>query len=126
MEARWIRECETKSDFISTIGNKICKHLNGYDEIYMLRGKIDNDVRRYTLLEIPKSLLACMVTASEDAVSNRTKNGSATAEICNAEGNEIFNLRWDGSVEKITISNIEINNCILVFETEFRVLDFDI
>ena len=111
MEARWIRECEGKADFCKQSKSKILSHLNSYSRILSLRAFDPQDGNfTYELVEIPLSLLNKIGTLSPSDFSDRSKSGGSRATI-SEDGQNLFTLTLDGSVEKITVSNLLVSEC---------------
>lgn len=111
MEARWLRDCVSNKDYCNAAQVHVCNHLNGYDRILMLRawtGK--NTIATYELIEIPLDVLLAVKTVREADFGKRTDNGTNSA-IIRYKGTAAFNLRFDGSVEKVTISNLLKSAC---------------
>ncbi len=112
MEARWIRECITKADFLYGVLNNVVSHLKRYDRILILRAFRQSDSYRYRLVEIPVSVLLGMSNLSADEFTTRTKNGSCRA-VVHINGEFAFCLSLDGSVEKVTITRLREDLCTL-------------
>jgi hypothetical protein len=112
MEARWIRECRTGQDFADGIHKHVIPHLKRYDRILMLCAFRRNTEYEYRLVEIPCSLFLAMEEVQPEMFSDRTANGSTSAQIQCGNGYS-FRLRLDGSVEKVTISGLRQDLCRL-------------
>lgn len=113
MEARWIRDCRTQSDFARETKLRVGEHLNKYTRILMLRAfSQPNDAIRYNLVEIPVTLLEQISTLGPDNFGPRTKSGGSKADVI-VGGDKCFCIRLDGSVEKITISSLKVSRCII-------------
>jgi hypothetical protein len=125
MEARWIRDCNSKQEFAQQTAHHVIGHLNRYDRILILRAfdinepsqpgsteTTDTAKVRYELWEIPRELLRKVATLEPDHFSNVTTNHSTTAKVY-ADNTLLFNLRLDGSVEKITVSSLRTDQCLL-------------
>lgn len=116
MEARWIRGCSTPDEFASGIRNRVIPHLEQYERILTLRafrGGSSNDRYEYHLVEIPLDLLLQVRNLSPADFKERTSNGSTSADVVDSSGNRRFSLRLDGSVEKVTISNLAVSECTI-------------
>jgi Type II site-specific deoxyribonuclease len=113
MEARWIRECRTSKDFARSVSGRVAHHLQQYERIISLRGisqPVTNSVF-YELLEIPLDVLrACGSLMPRDFLP-RTKSGGSAAWV-SIRGKRVFRLILDGSVEKVTITNLNRDQCI--------------
>jgi hypothetical protein len=112
MEARWIRECTTGHDFLEHVFSRVIPHLRNYQRIVMLRAfRRPGSLVEYHLLEIPHNLLLRAQSLTASDFTPRTDNGSSSAEV--KDGSRlIFTLRFDGSVEKVTVENLEEARCI--------------
>lgn len=121
MEARWIRELSTKKDRGTIPQEKIAHHLRRYDRIVILRAFDSNTSKsgryvRYELWEIPKHVLELTANLKVKDFTQPTKNNSFTANVqtldtATAQSYKAFTLRMDGSVEKVTISNLALKSC---------------
>ena len=111
-EARWIRECRSGQDFIRGLREKVVPHLESYDRILTLRA-FDLGARRlrYDLVEIPRDLLLNVRNLVAGDFSPRTINNSTKASV-KKNGRQLFSLRLDGSVEKITVAGLGVRDCI--------------
>lgn len=112
MEARWIRDCKTGREFLRGVQKNIVPHLNRYDRILVLRAIRAAGSYEYRLVEIPKTVLLQMQNLIASSFSDRTANGTTRALVM-ADGVELFSLRLDGSVEKVTIDRLRQDACIL-------------
>ncbi len=113
MEARWIRECQNGDMFLERTLDNVIKHLNEYKRIIMLRAfKDEAGPFEYDLIEVPLTVLKKMENLEATDFTQRTKNGSSTAKVKVGEQSS-FNMRLDGSVEKVTISSLPTSLCIL-------------
>ncbi|WP_392840205.1 hypothetical protein [Streptomyces sp. LN500] len=110
-EARWIRDCETPSDFVRECVPRFLSHLDEYDRIATLRAfSVGRELVRYELIEIPKSLLMCVANLTEWDFTPRTRNGGSSALVRDS-GGIAFKLVLDGSVEKVTLSRLPVQHC---------------
>ena len=110
MEARWIRECRTGSDFRQGC-NAIIRHLSHYDRILTSRAfDVGTDYVRYELVEIPRELLDAIGDLAPKDFYRRTGSGGTRA-VVRVAGEDAFTLRLDGSVEKVTISGLRLDLC---------------
>lgn len=112
MEARWIRDQDAYG-LAQLASNRLAEHLAGYDRILMLRAfNLANNKVKYDLVEIPHSLLSKASYIQPENINlspGRSGGGSATIWHDNREA---FTLRFDGSVEKVTITNLSVELCI--------------
>jgi hypothetical protein len=111
-EARWIRDCLTEADFARETTFRISKHLSEYDRVLTLRGSYVDDGEQvmYELIEIPHQMLRAATYLKESAFSPRSKGGSSSAKVYWRDFHA-FTVVLDGSVEKITIRNIQVEHC---------------
>lgn len=112
-EARWIRECLEPKDFLQGISDHILPHLDRYDRIVLLKVTEPTEgMISYALYEIKTDLLRLMANIQITDISRRSVNGSASSPVF-LNGERAFSLRFDGSVEKITIEQINTKLCQL-------------
>jgi hypothetical protein len=111
MEARWIR-AQDADGLAQLASNRLREHLAGYDRILMLRSfNLAGNKVKYDLIEIPHGLLSLASHLQPENINlspGRSGGGSATIWHNNREA---FTLRFDGSVEKVTITNLSIEFC---------------
>jgi hypothetical protein len=113
MEARWIRDCQTPDDFAAGTREHIVKHLQQYERILMLRAfKLKAGGICYDLWEIPRSLLLEMEKLKGTDFRPKAKSGGSRADV-NVDGEKVFTLNLDGSVEKVQILNLAVSRCSL-------------
>ncbi len=113
MEARWIRECRTPKDFAKAVTGRVAHHLQQYQRIISLRGfdqPVTNSVF-YELLEIPLDVLRACGGLTPRDFSPRTGSGGSSAWV-SIRGERVFRLILDGSVEKVTITNLSRDHCV--------------
>lgn len=113
MEARWIRDCDTGEDFQRGMAH-LMRHFTKYDRVIMLRAiKVSTpfDGMRYQLLEIPMDVLRAVgqLQPSDFREKGATSGGSSAKVMIN--GRQAFRLTLDGSVEKITVSRLDVSMC---------------
>jgi hypothetical protein len=137
MEARWIRECKVTIDFARETTYRVVSHLRKYERILILRAydilsplPKENQTKtlplihdsdaiqalpkvRYDLYEIPLSVLMLIERLQESSFKPRTKSGGSSAKVYAADNKAAFTLILDGSVEKITVSNLVTDLCFL-------------
>ncbi len=113
-EARWIRDCATQEDFARETTTRIPKHLGKYERIFTLRAfDASGPSVRYELWEIPQELLMRVAYLEAKDFSPRSKAGSSGADVRMEDGSTAFRVILDGSVEKVTISNLRTDLCVL-------------
>lgn len=112
MEARWIRDLRDLEDIPGSIRTKILPHFNEYEKVFMLRGYEVGKKIRYDLREIPQNVLRSVSDLRAQDFKPFTKAGSTRAR-CFLNNEEAFSLVLDGSVEKITISGLNVKLCPL-------------
>lgn len=114
MESAWTKDCGSVDDFLASV-SRITAHLRSYDRLFVLRvfGRLDQTGSvRYDLVEIPVGLLLAaehLTTADFGAI---TRAGGTTARV-RVEGTELYRLVFDGSDQKITVRNIQVDRCIV-------------
>ncbi|MDF5730036.1 MAG: hypothetical protein PUP92_18985 [Rhizonema sp. PD38] len=137
MEARWIRECKLPADFARETTCRVVSHLRKYERIMILRAynilpplpkenqtetlPLIQDIDaiktlpkvQYDLYEIPLNVLMLIEGLQESSFKPRTKNGGSSAKVYTADKKAAFTLILDGSVEKITVSNLGTDLCFL-------------
>jgi hypothetical protein len=115
MEARWIRECVTGEDFRRGV-KRILEHLSHYERVLILRAfRFDPPTSevRYDLLEIPLGVLRRIESIGPaDFKPRSAKSGGSSALVKDPSG-RLFALRLDGSVEKVTISGLGVESCLM-------------
>lgn len=112
MEARWIRDLESHADAPARVRERVLSHLDEYERIFMLRSYGDERRVRYDLIEIPKRVLALVDGLGPDDFGQLTRAGGTAANVM-LEGRRAFRLVLDGSVEKVTISGLDVRLCPL-------------
>lgn len=112
MEARWIRDLNSHVDAPEQVRFRILSHLEEYERIFILRSYGDEERVRYDLREIPKDVLALVAHLESDDFGKLTKAGGTGANVM-MNGRKAFRLVLDGSVEKITISGLDVDLCPL-------------
>lgn len=113
MEARWMRECQTPADFHAGMTHLI-EHFSHYERVVMLRAiRVTTPFVgiQYSLVEIPMALFMLIggLVANEFAPRG-AKSGGSSAKV-KLQGKDAFSLRLDGSVEKVTITRLDISLC---------------
>ena len=112
MEARWIRDLTGPEDAPVQVRERILSHLQEYERIFILRSYGDETRVRYDLREIPKDVLAAVANLGAKDFGKITNAGGTSANV-NLNGRKAFRLVLDGSVEKITISGLDVDICPL-------------
>lgn len=111
-EARWIRDCKTTEDFAREATQRIAAHLAKYERILTWRAfDVAGPAIRYDLYEIPKQVLLRVTTLKPENFAPRSPAGGTSATVTMADGRVAYRLVLDGSVEKVTISNLSIKVC---------------
>ena len=113
MEARWIRECASESDFCECAHRRIVAHLMHYERILSLRSFQTGRTWEYELVEIPRKVLLRISTLNPGDFSARITNGSSRATVRGEQGEPLFVLSMDGSVEKVTVRNLDVRSCVV-------------
>lgn len=113
MEARWIRN---KDEFglAQNSSQRLSEHLAGYDRIMMLRASYSaTEQVEYDLVEIPHDLLTLATeVVPQDIILSKGSSGGGSA-VVRQDGQAVFTLKFDGSVEKITITNLLVECCAI-------------
>ena len=112
MEARWIRDLGSHENAPDQVREKVLSHLHEYERIFMLRSYGDEERIRYDLVEIPKDVLAMVEYLQPCDFNPLTKAGGTGANVM-MNGRKAFRLVLDGSVEKVTISGLDVRLCPL-------------
>ncbi|MBK5932562.1 type II restriction enzyme [Rhodovulum imhoffii] len=112
MEARWIRDLDSHADAPEQVRMRVLSHLQEYERIFMLRSYGNEQRVRYDLREIPKDVLALVEHLEPDDFGRLTKAGGTGANVM-MNGRKAFRLVLDGSVEKVTISGLDVELCPL-------------
>lgn len=112
MEARWIRDLGSHADAPEQVRRRIMSHLREYERIFMLRSYGDEQRVRYDLREIPKDILAMVEYLQPEDFGKLTRAGGTGANVM-MNGRKAFRLVLDGSVEKVTISGLDVDLCPL-------------
>jgi hypothetical protein len=105
MEARWIRECTNPARCAAAVRAQIPAHMDGYDRILVLRAfRLAGGAMRYDLVEPPKELLLARLSAvPPTAFTKEGAKESYGADIDDENGQRVFRILLDSSVEKIRI-----------------------
>lgn len=113
MEARWIRD-QDAFGLAQLASDKLREHLASYDRIFMLRAfNLNRNQVRYELVEIPHALLSLASRIQADDIKpSLGRSGGGRITIWQ-NGREAFTLRLDGSVEKVTITNLLVDLCTI-------------
>ena len=112
MEARWIRDLNGPADVPDQVRDRIVSHLDEYERIFILRSYGNDERVRYDLHEIPKEVLAAAADLVAEDFGALTKAGGTSAKVRHG-GKVAFTLRLDGSVEKVTVSGLDVELCPL-------------
>jgi hypothetical protein len=102
-------------------------HFDSYERIIILKANIETDINsevtgyRYRLIEIPMEILALALTLTPEDFSPVKGNGGSSATVKSAEGKVMFSVVLDGSVEKITLRGIKIDECFTHADFHVRV-----
>lgn len=101
---------------VSEFQNTVRQHLKHYDRIICLKtaaNEEDGFVRsyHYRLIEIPIALIEKSLELKPDEFKPLRGNGGTSASV-RINGEKVFGVTLDGSVEKISITGINISKCI--------------
>jgi Type II site-specific deoxyribonuclease len=105
MEARWIRDCTNPAKCAAAVRREIPTHMAGYDRILMLRAfRHPGESIVYELIEPPKQVLFDQLThATAQAFTKEGSKESYGADFSDTDGERIFRILLDSSVEKIRL-----------------------
>jgi Type II site-specific deoxyribonuclease len=111
MESIWTKGLTTTDQFLEGL-HHIHTHLSNYDRILTLRvfGRLTAGEIRYELWEIPRAVLQRISTAALADFRAVTKKGSTTLTV-RVRKAHAFNVVFDGSDQKITISRLDTSLC---------------
>lgn len=115
MEAAWIKQVTALEDIPGFIASMVMPHFANYDRIFILRSYAATEREgfiRYDLREIPKDLLERIgdLSALDFSALTRTRTTSAAVTL---NGRTAFRFRLDGSDDKLTITNLDVELCPL-------------
>lgn len=105
MEARWIRECTNPAKCAAAVRVHVPAHMQDYERMIILRAQQDATARvtSYELLELPKPELSRLSEAVPDWFTKEGSKESYGADIVDDEGDKVFRILLDSSVEKVRI-----------------------
>jgi hypothetical protein len=115
MEGGWIKHVSSEDEIPSFIESMVMPHFENYERIFILRSYSDRKREgfvRYDLREIPKDILQRVGNLKGQDFKPRTPTGTTSAEV-ELDGTVAFNFRLDGSVDKLTVTNLDVNLCPL-------------
>lgn len=97
------------SNQLSLLSPKRTSHLERVDD-FLQSTRDANTYIRYDLVEIPPSLLMRMGVVPASEFKTDYKSGSARVSITE-DGQHLFQVFFDGSVEKVTVRNLRVSAC---------------
>jgi hypothetical protein len=105
MEARWIRECTNPAKCASAVRLHVPGHMGDYERMLILRATQDATARvtTYELLELPKNELMKLTQAQAGWFTKEGSKESYGADVKDEDGNRVFRILLDSSVEKVRI-----------------------
>lgn len=105
MEARWIRECTNPAKCAAAVRAHVPAHMQEYERMLILRARQDAFARAttYELLEIPMLALVRLSQAIPDWFTKEGSRESYGADVVDDEGEKVFRILLDSSVEKVRI-----------------------
>lgn len=115
MEAAWIKTITSRDDIPPQIQSMVLPHFQNYDRIFILRSypdRVQEGYLRYDLREIPKDVLALVGGLQASDFSELTRTRTTSAEVMH-NGGVAFKFRLDGSDDKLTINNLDVELCPL-------------
>ncbi len=101
----------TKDDFARFTIERVVRHLLQYNRVLMLRAFSVPIGVRYDLIEVPIDLLLRMQQLTADQFREKTTGGGSGADVMSGD-TRLFSVRYDGSVEKVTINNLLTEFCV--------------
>ncbi|WP_316228739.1 hypothetical protein [Bradyrhizobium sp. SZCCHNR1045] len=115
MEAAWIKQVRTTADIPAYIEKMVLPHFENYDRVFILRTYPDTEregFTRYDLREIPKDVLKLIggLTPADFTALTAKRSTSATIKL---NGRRAFQFRLDGSDDKLTINQLDVDLCPL-------------
>lgn len=131
MEAVWIKEYKDRNDICNYITQDTLPRLSKLNRMLILRAFPDTERRgntRYDLIEVPKDLLAKIADLTGDDFKVPTKKRRTYAEVKissipiqsmlpglghNAPPVTAFKFLLDGSDDKLTIYDLDVDFCTL-------------
>jgi hypothetical protein len=119
MEARWLRDCQTKAQVANEASRRMREHMLRYDRVLMLRARAVVAMPfRYLLYEIPKSVLGLATRIHDGMVEDQNSAKSWGIDLLDERG-RAFRMLLDGSVEKVRVYGLQTDRCVL--HAEWRV-----
>lgn len=105
MEARWIRECTNPAKCALAVRRYVPAHMGDYERMLILRAAQDATARvtMYELLELPKTELMRLAQAQSEWFTKEGNKESYGADVLNADGDRVYRILLDSSVEKVRI-----------------------
>jgi hypothetical protein len=121
-EARWIRDDGKNAEWLfNGIYHKVLPRFDDYEHVLILRAfdaTLDGGPAvRYELVEVPLDLLREVKNVVlEDIKVSQGKNGGGSVRVLRMNREHmkhLFTLTFDGSVEKLRLSSLKMDECIL-------------
>ena len=110
MECAWQKDYTSINDYISDAVPRILSHTSNYGRIFTFR-YLPNTLN-YQLVEIPKDQVDWVSKADISQLSDRTKRGGITL-FSKSDQPRLVRFRFDGSDDKLTLTGIKLEDCIL-------------
>jgi hypothetical protein len=115
MEAAWIKRIAGTKDIPPFIASMVLPHFKNYDRIFILRCYVDParaGFTRYDMREIPKKVLELIGALEAEDFSALTATRTTSAAVM-SNGKAAFQFRLDGSDDKLTINQLDVDLCPL-------------
>jgi hypothetical protein len=110
MECAWQKDYTSSEDYLTDAVPRILSHMGNYDRILTLRYLQSSS--NYQLVEIPKSQISWVSAADRSQLSKRTKRGGITL-YSQPNKSRLVRFRFDGSDDKLMLTGINLDDCIL-------------
>lgn len=114
-EARWIMSAIDPETALAATKANFANHYDDFDRLMTLRCWVrptDSQID-YQLVEIPKSLLMRIQHSTVDEFGFNAKGLPSRLSVISEHGDRLFGVTLDRSVEKLTISGLGIENCLV-------------
>jgi type II restriction enzyme len=110
MESAWMKSYKTLDEFHAGIARHIVTHLQKYDRMFMLRAFPLKSGQHYILVEIPMVILRAVSEVKSTTLTALTKAKGTSVPVL-WKGRHAWTLKFDGSDDKITLTDLSIELC---------------
>ena len=110
MESAWMKPYKSLGEFHASIAKQILPHFKKYDRMFMLRVFPIENGQHYVLVEIPMEVLRSVKDVKKKDLSPLTK-AKGTSAVVRWKGKTAWTLRFDGSDDKITLTDLPTSLC---------------